>query len=231
MKNHVKLGILLIVLAGAACLLIMTRPPEGELAGTDAHEHEGEEAGHEGEGQAAGVKTPETVDFTSFKAQLPPAKGKRTRVRLDTGMGSVEVVLFDDITPRTVKNFLNLVDKGFYTNMIFHRVARGFYIQTGDPTGMGSGGTKIPWPGEIVPELIHNQPGVVAMVNSEANMSLGQFYITVRAEGSLDGRHSIFGQVVKGMDVVAAINGVLTDQKGRPISPVAFKGAEVLGQE
>ena len=162
---------------------------------------------------------------------MPPAKGKRTRVRLETGKGPVEVILYDDLAPGTVRNFLALANKGYYKDMIFHRIAKGFVIQTGDPTGTGKGGPGWAIPDEIVPELKHRQAGVVAMASAGPNTADSQFYITMGPTPHLDGHYSIFGQVVKGMDAVAAINGAATDQSERPVSPVAFTGVVVVGQE
>ena len=113
---------------------------------------------------------------------------------------------------------------------------RSSVIQTGDPTGTGGGGPGYSIPDEIVPELKHNQPGVVAMARRAApNTASSQFYITMKPQPNLDGPpygpYAVFGQVVKGMEVVTAINGVVTGKDDRPVSPVAFKGVEVLGQE
>jgi cyclophilin family peptidyl-prolyl cis-trans isomerase len=254
MKNHVKLGGLVLVLLAISLFLIFYQgpPPTGAPA-ADTDEHAGEEAGHADEAaqQAAqktppqaAAKTPAQTGETqvaqkppspaapgSFTPQLPPAKGKRTRVRLETSMGDIEVILFDDLTPKTVKNFLDLTNKGYYKNMVWHRIVKGFVIQTGDPQGTGRGGPGYYFDNEIVPELRHNQPGVLAMANAGPNTNGSQFYITVGPQPNLDGSYSIFGQVVAGMDVARAINGVLADRMGRPFTPVQFKGVVVLGQE
>ena len=239
MKSHLKLGALVVVLLAVAAVLVFT---EGQrhrgTAPHDAlHEHaEGEtEAEHQHEGEEGEEQVSEKPKPQQPQAggapQLPPAKGKRTRVRLETSMGQIEILLYDELAPKTVKNFLDLTNKGYYRNMIFHRVVKGFVIQTGDPTGTGKGGPGYKFDNEIVPALRHNQPGVVAMANAGPNTNGSQFYITLGAAPHLDGGYSIFGQVVKGMDVVRTIDGVLTDREGRPVSPVRFDGVTVLGQE
>ena len=252
MKNHLKLGGLVLVLLAVALFLIFYQgPPPGSAPAADTHEGEGADHADEAAQQAppktpaqTAQKTPAQTGETqvaqkppapaapgSFTPQLPPAKGKRTRVRLETSMGDIEVILFDDLTPKTAQNFLDLTKKGFYKNMIWHRIVKGFVIQTGDPQGNGRGGPGYYFDNEIVPELRHKQPGVVAMANAGPNTNGSQFYITVGPQPSLDGSYSIFGQVVAGMDVVRAINGVLTDRMGRAFTPVQFKGVVIVGQE
>jgi len=251
MNNHIKLGLALVVLLAAALLLMFTQGANetgtplpdthddegrnlGEAATEAGHGHEGgSEAqqntqANKGEEQVAQAKA---NDRAAFVPKMPAAKGKRTRARIETSMGAIEVILFDDLTPATVKNFLDLTKKGFYKNMIFHRVIKDFMIQTGDPMGTGRGGPGYKFDSEVVPDLRHSQPGVLAMANSGPNTNGSQFYITARATPHLDGGYSIFGQVVKGMDVVMAIDSVKTSPEDRPLAPVEFREVVILGQE
>lgn len=131
---------------------------------------------------------------------------KDVRVELKTTRGTIELVLFSSKTPVTVANFLNLVQRGYYNDVIFHRVIANFMIQTGDPTGSGLGTPGYTFENEIVDELRHDRPGVLSMANTgRPNSNGSQFFITHRATPHLDGKHTVFGKVVKGQDVVNTI--------------------------
>jgi peptidyl-prolyl cis-trans isomerase-like 1 len=142
-------------------------------------------------------------------------------------MGVIEIELFSSQTPKTVKNFVGLAEKGAYNGVIFHRVIDGFMIQGGDPTGTGSGGQSIygkPFEDEIVSSLKHTAPGFLSMANRGPNTNTSQFFITLAATPWLDGKHTIFGKVVGGMDVVQAIGKVKTTKPGdRPVVDVVMK--------
>jgi cyclophilin family peptidyl-prolyl cis-trans isomerase len=138
---------------------------------------------------------------------------------IETNKGNITIRLFKSIAPKTVANFIELASSGFYNNLKFHRVEKGFCVQTGDPNGTGTGlytdpKTKQPrfLPLETSPYLKHNCPGVVAMARygSSPNSASCQFYITLGAQPSLDGQYSVFGGVISGMDVVNSI--VVGDQ-------------------
>ena len=131
---------------------------------------------------------------------------KDVRVELKTTRGTIELVLFSSKTPVTVANFLNLAQRGYYNDVIFHRVIANFMIQTGDPTGSGLGTPGYTFENEIVDELRHDRPGVLSMANTgRPNSNGSQFFITHRATPHLDGKHTVFGKVVKGQDVVNTI--------------------------
>ena len=185
--------------------------------------------GHHAHDGAAGEKDAqgESAAEAANDLSLPPAQGERTRVRIKTSMGNFEIVLFDDLAPRTVRNFLTLAGKGFYNGITFHRVVNGFVIQTGDPTGTGSGGPGYAFADEFAEGLTHNK------ANSGPDTNGSQFFITVEPPAgrdfrNLDYKHSIFGQVVSGMDVVNAINDVQTDKNGRPLKPVIMNEVVIL---
>jgi len=119
-----------------------------------------------------------------------------------TSQGSFCIELFAAQAPQTVNNFVFLAQEGFYDGSLFHRVLPGFAAQAGDPTGSGFGDPGYRFDDEIDPDLIHNGPGIVSMANAGPNTNGSQFFISYRALPDLDGKHTVFGQVVEGMDVV-----------------------------
>jgi cyclophilin family peptidyl-prolyl cis-trans isomerase len=169
---------------------------------------------------------PSSYGQESKKSTTPPPKDRQIAV-LETSMGKIELELFGDATPKTVENFTGLAKKGYYDGVIFHRVIDGFMIQGGDPSGTGRGGESLwgsPFTDEFKPELKHTGPGVVSMANRGPNTNTSQFFITLAATPWLDGRHTIFGKVVSGMDVVQAIGKVkITKPADRPVKDVVIK--------
>jgi cyclophilin family peptidyl-prolyl cis-trans isomerase len=146
---------------------------------------------------------------------------------IKTNMGIIEIELFAKETPKTVENFVGLANKGYYNGVIFHRVIDNFMIQGGDPTGTGRGGESF-WGGkfadEIVPSLKHDQPGILSMANAGPNTNGSQFFITVVPTPWLDGKHTVFGKVINGMDVVYAISKVATSKPGdKPLKDVVME--------
>jgi len=138
-------------------------------------------------------------------------------------MGTFKIELFADKAPTTVQNFLDLVKRGFYKDMIFHRVVTGFVIQTGDPTGTGRGGSEKTIKLEIHPDLKHNSAGIVGMARAQdPDSATSQFYITLAPTPQLDGRYAVFGRVIEGLDVVMAIGQVEVGPGDRPVVPVAL---------
>ncbi|MCE5285241.1 MAG: peptidylprolyl isomerase [Pelosinus sp.] len=138
----------------------------------------------------------------------------------ETSKGTFKIELFEDKAPKTTKNFIDLANKGFYNNLIFHRVIDGFMIQGGDPKGTGMGGPGYEIPDEFSPDLKHSGPGILSMANAGPNTGGSQFFITLAATPWLDNHHSVFGKVVEGMDVVNAIGKVKTGAQDRPVEPV-----------
>lgn len=124
---------------------------------------------------------------------------------LDTEKGTIKIELYEGRTPTTTKNFISLAEGGFYKDMVFHRVVPGFVIQTGDPTGTGTGGSDKTIPLEIHPDLKHVKGAVGMARTSDPNSATSQFYITLSATPNLDGQYTVFGKVVDGMDVVESI--------------------------
>ena len=150
------------------------------------------------------------------------------KIQIETTMGTLEADLNAKEAPKTVDNFVTLAKKGFYDGIIFHRVIPDFMVQTGDPTGTGSGGPGYQFSDEFSPNLKHDKPGVLSMANSGPNTNGSQFFITVVPTPWLDGHHSIFGQVTKGMDVVQKIVSTPRDGNDRPRQQIKMTKVTVL---
>jgi peptidyl-prolyl cis-trans isomerase B (cyclophilin B) len=124
---------------------------------------------------------------------------------IETNRGAIRFELFEDKTPKTVANFVKLAEKGFYDGLKFHRVIADFMIQTGCPEGTGRGGPGYRFADEFHPTLKHSGPGIVSMANAGPNTNGSQFFITHVPCPHLDGKHSVFGRVIEGQEVVNAI--------------------------
>lgn len=166
------------------------------------------------------------------KAKAPEASAERrqdvTKIKLTTTMGDIEAELYQAKAPKMVENFVTLAKKGFYDGLIFHRVIPGFMIQTGDPEGTGRGGPGYRFADEFSPDLKHDKPGMFSMANSGPNTNGSQFFITEVPTPWLDGRHSVFGQVTKGIETVHAIANAQRDSMDKPLTPVKMEKVSVL---
>jgi len=140
---------------------------------------------------------------------------------IETALGKIAIELFPREAPGTVGNFTKLAEKGYFNGIIFHRVIPGFMVQTGDPTGTGRGGPGYTIKDEFHPKLRHDKAGVVSMAKTAAPDTGGsQFFITHGPTEYLDDKHSVFGQVIEGQDVVIKIGGVKRDANDRPLTPI-----------
>jgi len=145
---------------------------------------------------------------------------------LHTSMGDIEMKFYTKDAPKTVENFKKLTNQGLYNGLTFHRVIKTFMIQTGDPSGDGTGGPGYTFADEINSHKIVK--GTVAMANSGADTNGSQFFIvTDEAQSHLDGQHTVFGEVTSGMDVVKAISEVPVDENDKPINPVYLNSVEI----
>lgn len=140
----------------------------------------------------------------------------------DTSKGVFKVQLFEDKAPVTTKNFIDLVNKGFYNGLIFHRVIDGFMIQGGDPQGTGMGGPGYTINDEFSPDLKHDSAGILSMANAGPNTGGSQFFITLAPTPWLNNHHAVFGKVIEGLEVVQAIGKVQTDSRDKPLKNVVI---------
>ena len=141
-------------------------------------------------------------------------------VKMETTMGTIKIKLFTKEAPITTTNFKNLVNEGFYNGIIFHRVIDGFMLQGGDPTGTGTGGSKVTIQDEFAPGLKHSKKGMLSMANRGPNTGTSQFFITLAPTPWLDGKHAIFGEVIDGMDVVEKIGKTKTGPNDKPVTDI-----------
>jgi peptidyl-prolyl cis-trans isomerase A (cyclophilin A) len=160
-----------------------------------------------------------------------------------TSEGAFTIQLFDQEVPKTVANFVGLAEGtkewtdprtgkkgagGYYNGTIFHRVIDGFMIQGGDPLGQGTGGPGYKFADEFHPTLKHTKAGILSMANAGPNTNGGQFFVTLAATPWLDNKHSVFGEVVTGMDVVKKIGSTPTSKPGdRPVKPITIQSVTI----
>jgi peptidyl-prolyl cis-trans isomerase B (cyclophilin B) len=149
-----------------------------------------------------------------------------SKATITTNHGAIEVELFDEDAPKTVENFRKLASDGFYDGIIFHRVIRDFMIQGGCPDGLGTGGPGYTFEDEFNQHKVVR--GALAMANAGPNTNGSQFFIvTTDAAPWLDGKHTVFGEVTSGMDVIDAIEGLPTDGRDRPKDEARMEKVEV----
>jgi cyclophilin family peptidyl-prolyl cis-trans isomerase len=161
-----------------------------------------------------------SLSFTNFNFSKN-SKSDNNIMKVETNMGTFKIKLYPDEAPLTVVHIKELVAKGFYDGIIFHRIIAGFVIQGGDPTGTGTGGSGKSIPDEFKNNLKHSKKGMVAMANSgRPNSQDSQFYITLAPLEFLDGKYTVFGEVTDGMDIITKIGDVPTGPNDRPIEDV-----------
>jgi peptidyl-prolyl cis-trans isomerase A (cyclophilin A) len=159
-----------------------------------------------------------------------------------TSEGAFTIRLFDEQAPNTVANFVGLAEgtkeftdpktgqktkRPFYNGLVFHRVIEGFMIQGGDPLGTGTGGPGYKFGDEFHPQLRHSKAGILSMANAGPGTNGSQFFITLAATPWLDNRHSVFGEVVDGMDVISKIGSTPTRPGDRPATPITIETVEI----
>jgi len=160
-----------------------------------------------------------------------------------TSEGNFTARLFDTETPNTVANFTGLADgskewtdprsgrkvkQPYFNGTVFHRVIDGFMIQGGDPLGQGTGGPGYTFADEFHPKLKHDKAGILSMANRGPNTNGGQFFITLAATPWLDNKHSVFGEITEGMDIVKRIGGTPTSKPGdRPVKPITIESIRI----
>ena len=178
----------------------------------------------------------------------PPSTNRYLEITLavyaqfETTEGNFTIRLFDKEAPNTVANFVGLaegtkewtdprtnqkVTQPYYDSIIFHRVIDGFMIQGGDPLGQGVGGPGYKFADEFHPSLRHSKPGILSMANAGPNTNGGQFFITLGATPHLDNKHSVFGEVENGMDIVRKIGSTAVGPRDRPLKDVVIKSVKI----
>ncbi len=195
------------------------------------------------EAPAESATTSPTPDSAQAPTDTQPdtKKGKKMIATFDTSMGKFKAQLFPDKAPKTVENFVGLAtgtkewtDKSgkkmktpLYSGTIFHRVIPGFMIQGGDPEGTGMGGPGYKFEDEFGSGLKHTKPGILSMANAGPGTNGSQFFVTVAATPWLDNRHTIFGEVTEGMDIVNKIVSAKTGAQDRPLEPITIKSITI----
>jgi len=158
------------------------------------------------------------IEEKDMSSKMDELKGE-SMVMLETNKGPIQIRLFPDVAPKTCENFVGLIQKGYYNNIIFHRVIKGFMIQGGDPTGTGTGGNSIwnkAFGDEVSDDVGFDRPGLLAMANAGPNTNKSQFFITTAPALWLNKKHTIFGEVISGYDVVQKIENTPTGPSDRP---------------
>ena len=150
-----------------------------------------------------------------------------TVATIDTNHGAIVIELFPQEAPKTVNNFVTLSRDGFYDGVIFHRVIPNFMIQGGDPTGTGTGGPGYTFEDEFHPSLRFDKAGLLAMANAGPGTNGSQFFITTVPTPHLNDKHTIFGRVTQGQDVVEAISKVQRNPRDKPLEDVVIQGVQI----
>ncbi len=179
------------------------------------------------------ISVPTAPQLSEEKSINKPIKNAMHNVTIETNKGTIVFETYDVDAPNTVKNFITLAEKGFYSDVIFHRVIKDFMIQGGDPTGTGMGDPGYKFADELNPETSSYKAGytrgVVAMANSGPNTNGSQFFI-MHKDTPLPNNYSIFGKVIKGMDIVDAIANTKVDSNDKPLSPIVMKKVTVMAK-
>lgn len=166
--------------------------------------------------------------YPSPPGVLPENERVGKKAVFETNMGSFTVKLHGDKTPKTVSNFIFLAKDGFYDGLVFHRVIADFMIQGGDPLGNGTGGPGYQFEDEFDSTLSFSKPGLLAMANAGPATNGSQFFITVTNTPHLNNKHTIFGEVSEGYDVVEKISKVEADASDKPQNPVIVNKIEII---
>jgi peptidyl-prolyl cis-trans isomerase A (cyclophilin A) len=175
-------------------------------------------------------KTVEEPNKTLEEPQIEvEEESMNTEIKFETSMGDITIKLFDEIVPLTTDNFKKLVKEGFYDGTIFHRIIDNFMAQGGDPTGTGTGGPGYTIKDEFDSRLRHDKPGILSMANTGRPGTGGsQFFITLVPTPWLDDKHSVFGEVTEGMDVVEAMAKVEKGASDKPKIDIVLKKAYIV---
>ena len=213
MKNVAYVVIFILIVMGV--LLVLVRGGEDQKTLTD----------NSSQKEATSV---ERKTYTQAPAVLAAAERVGKKAKFTTNQGSFTVALYGDKTPKTVSNFITLAKDGFYSGTIFHRVIDGFMIQGGDPEGTGRGGPGYQFEDEVNSGLTFSKEGLLAMANAGPGTNGSQFFITVSKPDYLDNKHTIFGEVTQGYDIVVKISKAQRDSSDKPLSEVIIEKIEII---
>jgi len=158
--------------------------------------------------------------FSLFAKEQGETMTTNTVIVMETTQGVIEIQLKTDIAPKACENVIKLSEKGYYDGLIFHRIIKSFMIQGGDPTGTGAGGASIwgkAFADECTSSVTFDKPGLLAMANSGPNTNGSQFFITTIETPWLNGKHTIFGEVIKGYDIIKKLDQIETSMQDRPV--------------
>ncbi len=180
----------------------------------------------------AAPRTPETkpeepVDPAAPYKSVTFTAGEKPRVKMETSMGNIVIELWPDVAPNHVKSFVYLINKGFYDSLTFHRVVPGFVIQGGDPEGTGMGGPGYQVPAEFSTTLKHEEGTLSMARSSDPNSGGSQFFLCLANTPHLDGKYTIFGKIVEGLDVIHKVEKTPA-QRERPVTPVYMTKVTVM---
>ena len=232
MRLKFLLAIFSIMITLVACVL---ETPEPEVVPTSDPVSVSETAAASDPGTASGsgpVKQYVIINGSRIPQyeEVPPITidpTARYTALIKTNIGNMDIELFPGQAPITVNNFIFLANDSFYDGIIFHRVIPSFMIQSGDPTGTGTGGPGYQFQDEFVSDLTFDQPGRLAMANSGPGTNGSQFFITTVPTPHLNGAHTIFGQVTLGQDVADAISLANTGAQNRPTTSIVIQGIDI----
>lgn len=215
MKNIIY--VIVFILIGMGILFVLLKGGEEQKTLTDTSSGAEQE-----EEQSLDKKT-----YSEAPATLPEAERVGKKAKFTTNQGTFIIALYGDKSPKTVSNFITLSKDGFYNGLIFHRVIPEFMIQGGDPEGSGRGGPGYQFEDEVNNGLTFSKTGLLAMANAGPNTNGSQFFITVSEPEYLSGKHTIFGEVIEGYDVVVKISNVERDSSDKPTTDVVIEKIEI----
>lgn len=216
MKNLPFIIVVLLIVGGVFFTLLTSDKQNQNLLSKNGQEQNKE------------TKTVDKKTYSTAPETLAESDRVGKKAKFTTNLGNFTVSLFGDKAPKTVSNFITLAKDGFYNGLIFHRVIDNFMIQGGDPEGTGQGGLGYQFEDEFVSSLDFSKAGKLAMANSGPNTNGSQFFITVAPTTWLNNKHTIFGEVIEGMDVVVKISKVQKDQNDKPLTSVTIESIEIL---
>ncbi len=230
-------AIVLVLIALMSCVLQQTAEPESTAPSTAAESESSTVAAPAGAPSTAIPTVAHTPTLTAssggitrqFSGPPPVVLDPNTDYLADfrTNQGNFRVRLLTAQAPITVNNFVFLAQNDFYDGLVFHRVIDNFMIQGGDPTGTGAGGPGYQFQDEIVPGVVFDAPGKLAMANAGPGTNGSQFFITVAAADWLNGKHTIFGEVTENMSVVSAISSLATSPRDVPLQQVVIDSIDI----